>query len=217
MFLLFDLDGTLTDPGIGITNSVTYALAHFSITPACREELYPYIGPPLVDSFQRQHGLSLPQAQQALALYREYFAAKGMLENTLYPGIPALLERLQAAGYTLMVATSKPEEYTRPILDRFSLTPYFTFICGNTLQEERPTKEAVIAHIQTRFPAICAENTRMIGDRRYDIEGAHRRGLKAIGVLYGYGTRSELKTAGAEDLVENLAELEERIYQRLPL
>ena len=147
-YVLFDLDGTLTDPGPGITNCVGHALEKFNIHPASREELYPYIGPPLIDSFQEYHGLTPEQAQQAVLYYRERFSVKGLFENEVYPGIPALLQRLKELGVTLVVATSKPEEFTVRILEHFDLARYFDFVGGNTLREERPTKSAVIAYIR---------------------------------------------------------------------
>lgn len=217
MYLLFDLDGTLTDPGLGITNSVLYALEKFGVIPAAREELYPYIGPPLTDSFQRYHGLTQEQAQQALGYYREYFSSRGLYENELYPGIEPLLRTLRQAGYTLVVATSKPEEFTHTILRYFGLDGYFTFVGGNTLDESRPTKTAVIGYIREQYPDITGENTLMIGDRCYDIEGAHACGLPAVGVLYGYGSRQELETAGADALAKTPEELEEIIRQRSSL
>ena len=216
MYLLFDLDGTLTDPGLGITNAVLYALKRFGIEPASLEELYPYIGPPLTDSFQRYHGLTGEQAQQALGYYREYFADRGLYENELYPGIESLLQTLQREGYTLLVATSKPEEFTHTILRHFQLDSYFSFVGGNTLDERRPTKAAVIGYIRERFPDITGENTLMIGDRCYDIEGAHNYGLPAVGVLYGYGSRQELEAAGADELVQTPAALLQEIRRRLP-
>lgn len=215
-YLLFDLDGTLTDPGEGITNSVAYALERFGIRVEDRRELYPYIGPPLTDSFVRCHGLTPEQAVEALWLYREYFGVKGMLENTLYDGIAALLEKLQNDGYTLLVATSKPEEYTVQILQHFGLDSYFAFVAGNTLDESRPTKASVIAYLRERYPAICAENAVMIGDRKYDVEGALQNGLPSIGVLYGYGSREELEAAGATVIVDNLEGLLAAIKQLLP-
>ena len=217
MYLLFDLDGTLTNPGLGITNSVRYALEKFGITPASREELYPYIGPPLTDSFQKYHGLSPEQAKQALGYYREYFSDRGIFENEPYPGVESFLERLRQEGYTLMVATSKPEEFTHTILRHFRLDGYFDFVCGNTLDESRPTKAEVIACIREQHPAIGPDNALMIGDRRYDVEGAHACGLPAVGVLYGYGSRQELEDAGAEALVQDLPGLREIIRRRLPV
>lgn len=206
-YVLFDLDGTLTDPGLGITNCVGYALEKFGVHPAGREELYPYIGPPLVPSFREFHGLTAEQAERALIYYRERFSRVGLFENEVYPGIAELLESLREIGITLIVATSKPEEFTNRILAHFDLAKYFAFVGGNTLDESRPTKEAVISYIMERFPDIAADNTWMVGDRKYDIAGAHACGLPAIGVLYGYGDRAELEAAGADRIVETIAEL----------
>ncbi len=215
-YLLFDLDGTLTDPGEGITNSVMYALRKFGITVEDRRELYPYIGPPLTDSFMRYHGLSVQQAEQALRYYREYFGDKGMFENTPYEGIASFLNDLQKKGYILLVATSKPEEFTVEILQHFSLDRYFSFVAGNTLDESRPTKASVIAYLREKYPDIRADNALMIGDRKYDVEGAKLHGLRSIGVLYGYGSREELTQANATAVVENLDELAEAIHRLLP-
>ncbi len=203
-YLLFDLDGTLTDPAEGITNAVAYALNRFGISIEDKRSLYPYIGPPLTDSFCRFHGLTVSQAKEALGYYREYFSEKGMYENIPYNGIEAFLQLLQEKGYTLLIATSKPEEFTVKILRHFSLDSYFTFVAGNTLDESRPTKGEVIAYLKEKFPAIHRENTVMIGDRKYDIDGAHQHGIRAIGVLYGYGSKEELCNAGADAIAADL-------------
>lgn len=215
-YLLFDLDGTLTDPGEGITNSVAYALEKFGIFIADRRELYPYIGPPLTDSFMRCHGLSSVQAAQALQYYREYFSENGMFENIPYEGISRFLEDLINKGYTLLVATSKPEEFTEQILQHFSLDKYFAFIAGNTLDESRPTKASVIAYLREHYPDIGADNALMIGDRKYDVEGARQNALPSVGVLYGYGSREELENAGATAIAADLDELFAAIVRLLP-
>ncbi len=208
-YILFDLDGTLTDPGLGITNSVAYALERFDIHPASREELYPYIGPPLTVSFQKYHGLSAKEAQTALGYYREYFSDRGIFENEVYAGIPAMLEHLQTVGATLIVATSKPEEFTHRILEHFDLAQYFTFVGGNTLEEARPTKETVLQYIMEQYPAISRENAVMVGDRCFDMQGAAAVGLPGVGVTYGYGDEKELREAGAAYLADSPAVLEQ--------
>lgn len=215
-YLLFDLDGTLTDPAEGITNSVAYALEKFDIKITDRRELFPYIGPPLTNSFMQYHGLDRSQAEIALKHYREYFSQKGMFENVLYDGIATLLDKLRADGYTLLIATSKPEEFTVQILRHFSLDGYFNFVAGNTLDENRPTKGSVIAYLREQYPDIDSRNALMIGDRKYDVEGARENGLSSVGVLYGYGSREELMTAGATAVVSGLTELYETIRQKLP-
>ena len=207
-YLLFDLDG--------ITNSVAYALEKFGITVEDRRELYPYIGPPLTDSFIRCHGLTRVQAEEALRLYREYFSIKGMFENVPYDGISALLNKLKERGYTLLIATSKPEEFTEQILQHFSLDKYFDFVAGNTLDESRPTKASVLAYLRERYPAISADNAVMIGDRKYDVEGAEQNGLPSIGVLYGYGSSEELEEAGATAIAADLKGLLTCIERLLP-
>lgn len=207
-FILFDLDGTLTDPGPGITNCVTYALGKFNIQPSSREELYPYIGPPLTWSFQEYHGLTVQQAEQALLYYRERFSVKGLFENDVYAGIPEMLEQLRQAGATLMIATSKPEEFTRRILEHFDLAKYFSFVAGNTLNEERPTKASVIQYILDTHPEVTPSNAVMVGDRKFDVLGAAAFGIPAIGVLFGYGSREELTEAGAAMLAETPQQLE---------
>ena len=212
-YLLFDLDGTLTDPMIGITNCVMYALEKFGIRVPDRRELYPYIGPPLTESFMKRHGLTAAQADAALAYYRERFSSTGMFENTLYEDVPSFLQTLKEEGYTLLIATSKPEEYTVQILKHFSLDGYFDFIAGNTLDESRPTKSAVIAYLRERYPDISADNAVMIGDRKYDVVGARENGLQSIGVLYGYGSQEELVTAGATALAADFEQLKQRIRE----
>ena len=206
-YVLLDLDGTLTDPGPGITNCVTYALNKFGIYPQSREELYPYIGPPLVYSFHEFHGLTPEQAEQATAFYRERFSVKGLFENEVYSGVHELLHNLVDRGVELLIATSKPEEFTVRILEHFNLAKYFSFVGANNLNEDRPTKEAVIAYVKENYPEISRENAVMVGDRKYDVEGAHQHDLQAIGVLYGYGDRAEMKTAGADFIVDSIAAL----------
>lgn len=213
-YALFDLDGTLTDPGPGITNCVAYALEKFGIHPQNREELYPYIGPPLTYSFREFHGLTVEQSEQALLYYRERFSVKGLFENEVYPGIPELLQALKDRGVTLIVATSKPEEFTVRILEHFHLAHYFDFVGGNTLNEDRPTKSAVIAYVRENYPGISGENTVMVGDRKYDVEGAHAHDIPALGVLYGYGDRAEMETAGADWIAESVEQAGEILRNR---
>lgn len=214
-YLLFDLDGTLTDPAEGITNCVMFALEQFDIHPCTSEELYAYIGPPLIYSFTHFHGLSREDAERAVAYYRERYSVDGWSENRVFAGIPELLRELKERGAILMVATSKPEEYTKRILEHFGLADYFTFVAGCTLSGLRPEKADVIAYIRERYSDICADNTWMIGDRKFDVEGAHQCGLPAVGVLYGYGNRAEMEAAGADFIVENVHALREFLLQQV--
>ena len=160
-------------------------------------------------SFEEGFGMTNLQALEALKHYREYFSEKGIFENEIYPGIPELLSDLKAAGRRVMVATSKPEDFTHRILEHFDIARYFDFVGGNTMDEGRPTKADVIAHVLRSCPDAAPENTLMIGDRKYDAEGARAFGLDCAGVLYGYGSREELEHAGAAYIVESVAALRE--------
>ena len=201
--IFFDLDGTLTDPAEGITNSVAYALSKFGIEVSDRRELYRFIGPPLVDAFMEYYGFSKADAERALALYREYFAPKGIFENAVIKGIPEMLSKLEKQGKRLFVATSKPEPFAVQILEHFSLDGYFEGIYGSTMDETRNKKDAVIAYALEMSGADKAD-TVMVGDRHHDVEGAHAVGLPCIGVLYGYGDREEMVRCRADMIAESV-------------
>ena len=204
-YVLFDLDGTLTDPGLGITNSVAHALAHFGITVTDRTRLYRFIGPPLMDSFMEYYGFTEEQAQTAVKVYREYFAERGWAENTVYEGIETLLAELTAAGKTLLVATSKPQVFAERILHHFGLARYFTHICGVALQAPRGYSKAdVIREALAKAGVTDYSTAVMVGDRHHDIDGAKAVGLPSIGVLYGYGDRAEHEAAGADAIAESV-------------
>ena len=205
--VFFDLDGTLTDPAEGITNSVAYALSKFGITVADRSKLFRFIGPPLVPAFMEYYGFSKQDAECALAFYREYFAPKGIFENAVIEGIPALLCTLKEQGKRLYVATSKPEGFAKQILEHFGLATYFDGIYGSTMDETRNTKDAVIAYARAESGAD-REDTVMVGDRHHDIDGAKKNGMRSVGVLFGYGTRAELEGAGADAIAETVDELQ---------
>ena len=207
-WLLFDLDGTLTDPFEGITRSVEYALNAFGIEVEDRRVLAPFIGPPLVESLTERYGFTMEDAVAAVAKYREYFAVKGLYENELFEGIPELLSDCRKAGYKISMATSKPTHYARIIAEHFDIARYFDAIHGSSLDGTRITKSSVVAE------AVAEEHldpTRalMIGDRRHDVEGAGEHGIRTVGVLYGYGSREEHEAAGADYIVNDLDELRE--------
>ncbi len=206
-YLLFDLDGTLTDSGTGIMNSVLYALKKFDIEVEDRTQLYAFIGPPLAESFQKFYHFSQEQALQAVCYYREYFSERGMFENKVISGIDTLLSELKDAGKKLVVATSKPEKYTIKILEHFNLISYFQFVAGATMDETRNTKTAVIEYALQHINAVSKREVVMIGDRKHDIEGAKNNNIDSIGVLFGYGDRKELEQAGADYIVESVEEL----------
>ena len=207
-WLLFDLDGTLTDPFEGITRSVEYALNAFGIEVEDRRVLAPFIGPPLVESLTERYGFTMEDAVAAVAKYREYFAVKGLYENELFEGIPELLSDCREAGYKISMATSKPTHYARIIAEHFDIARYFDAIHGSSLDGTRITKSSVVAE------AVAEEHldpTRalMIGDRRHDVEGASEHGIRTVGVLHGYGSREEHEAAGAAYIVNDLNELRE--------
>jgi len=200
--ILFDLDGTLTDPGMGITNSVMHALKKFNIEVEDRTSLYRFIGPPLKGSFEEFYGFSGEQSELAVRYYREYFKKQGMLENEVYDGIPELLTWLKEKKKTLIVATSKPEAFTLEILQHFKLIEYFDFVAGATMDDTRNKKSDIIRYALDCCHIIDKSTAVMIGDRKHDIIGAKENGLDSIGVLFGYGNYEELKTAGATYIVE---------------
>lgn len=204
--ILFDLDGTLTDPMLGITKSVRHALAHFGISVSSLKELTPFIGPPLKGSFEKFYGFSEDEAELALQKYREYFSVTGMFENEVYEGIPALLSRLKKQNKRLFVATSKPEIYAKKILDHFRLSEFFTFVGGSLLSGERVEKTDVIHYVLSEN-SIDKNDAVMVGDRCVDITAAKLAGLASVGVLYGYGGHQELTEAHADVLAETVEEL----------
>ncbi len=205
--ILFDLDGTLTDPSIGITNSVMYALRKFGIEPPDRSELYCCIGPPLVHSFKNLWGFDDEKAWLAVEYYREYFGEKGIFENEVYEGIPELLAALKQSGKKVYLATSKPEEYAVDILKHFDLYKYFDFIAANTMAEDRATKKEVLEYLKSNIPEVNGDNAVMIGDTFFDAEGARQAGLTAVCVLYGFGKKDELVAAGAGRVAVSVSEL----------
>jgi phosphoglycolate phosphatase len=205
--VFFDLDGTLTDPGEGITNSVIYALQHYGIEVSDRSTLYPFIGPPLTESFIKFFGFSKEQSSEAVEIYREYFSVTGLFENNPYDGIPEMLKTLSEGGKTLVVASSKPEIFVRKILDHFDLTKYFLFAGGSELNHTRVDKNEVIEYAMASCNLSDRSDIIMVGDRHHDIHGAKKSALLSVGVTYGYGSREELTEAGADYVVDSVAEL----------
>lgn len=206
-YLFFDLDGTLTDPAQGITNSFIHALKYFGIEIPTYEKLCTFIGPPLVDTFKTQFGFDDEKAALGVKKYREYFAEKGLLENYVYDGIPEILSTLKTNGHKLVVATSKPEEYSIRILEHFDLAKYFEHICGSNMNETRSKKDEVIAYAIETCNIKDKANILMIGDRMHDIIGARKNDVKSCGVLYGYGNLEELQNAGADYIVKSVNDL----------
>lgn len=206
MNLLLDLDGTITDPGLGIARCLQHALSALGAAVPSARELTWCVGPPLRATFAQLLGNSDPEVlDRAIGLYRERFVSVGMFENAVYPGVAAGLAQLKDAGHQLWVVTSKPHVYARRILDHFGLSGAFVSVYGSELSGENSDKAELIRHV------LAAERfegqPQMVGDRRHDIEAAHANELRGVGVLWGYGSRSELELAGADMLVESMEQL----------
>lgn len=208
--VLFDLDGTLTDPEEGITRSFQYALHHFGIEEKDPVKLRQVIGPPLLESFTKLFGFSQIDALLAIDVYREYFTQTGIYENRLYPGIEDMLKELQKAGKHLLVATSKPTVFANRILEHFNIRQYFTFVAGSELNGARTAKAEVIQWALENS-GTNPKKAVMVGDRKHDIIGAVETNVDTIAVLYGYGSREELKEAGALYFAETPRQVAEYI------
>ncbi|MDO4473142.1 MAG: HAD family hydrolase [Eubacteriales bacterium] len=207
-YYLFDLDGTITDSEMGITNSVKHALKKYGIEETDQDKLRKFVGPPLADSFMKYYGFTKEQAQKGIEYYREYYTNGGMFENEVYDGIPELLQKLKDAGKVLIVATSKPELFAKQILDHFDLSKYFDCIAGASMDESRVNKDEVIAYALDLYGVSEHKKEMvMIGDREHDIFGAKKNDLDSIGVLFGFGDLNELKAAGADYIVEHPLEI----------
>jgi len=203
-YALFDLDGTITDPKVGITKSVAHALKYYGIEVEDLNSLCKFIGPPLKHSFMEYYGFSHEKAEEAIQKYREYFAVKGLYENVVYDGMEDLLKYLRDNGVTLMVATSKPAVFAVKILEHFDLLKYFSFVSGSELNGERSAKAEVIKYALEQNHIEDKSRVIMIGDREHDIIGAKEAGIASIGVLFGYGSRDELEKAGADLIAETV-------------
>lgn len=210
--ILFDLDGTLTDPFLGITRSVAYSLKSFGIEVDDLETLKPFIGPPLDVSFREYYHMDEAQSWKAVEKYREYFSKKGLFENKVYEGIEGFLQSLLNMDMKLYVCTSKPEVFAKEILDHFSLTPYFTGIYGATLDGSLKNKGDVIAHC-IKQEQLNIQDCMMVGDRQHDIVGAHQNQIPCIGVLYGYGSLEEFQEYHCDYIAKDLIELKKIIEE----
>ncbi len=211
-FILFDLDGTLTNPYEGITKSVQYSLASFGIDEK-QENLKRFIGPPLTWAFKEYYGFNDETTAQAIKKYRERFSEKGIFENDLYEGIPELLDILKKSGKEIILATSKPIEFSEKIIDYFGLTKYFSFMAGSTLKGERDTKAEVIEYALNEMNITDLSQAVMIGDREHDIYGAKANNIESIGILYGFGNREEFEKARADYICDTVKELENLILR----
>jgi phosphoglycolate phosphatase len=211
--ILFDLDGTITDPKVGITRSVQYALRKMDIAAPEVDQLEAFIGPPLQDSFADYFGFDEHQTEEAIEYYRERFKEKGIFENELYPGISCLLSFLREQHFQLMIATSKPTVFAEQILRHFEIHHYFDFVGGSNLNGTRNSKAEIIRYILEEYSQHKPEDFIMIGDRKHDILGASQNGIDSIGVLYGYGSIAELQNSKPTYLVENVEQLKGILMQ----
>ena len=202
--ILFDLDGTLTDPAEGITKAVEAALNHYGITVADRAALHKFIGPPLDESFPEFYGFDAARTAEATEVFRAYFDRQGWRENIPYPGVEDMLRDLRAAGKRLLVATSKPEVFALRIMEHFGLAQYFDHICGAPMDNQEGAKKAAVIRDALRRAGVEDLSTAvMVGDRRHDIDGARQAGLEAVGVLWGYGDLQELEASHPVHIVES--------------
>lgn len=206
-YILFDLDGTLTDPKEGIIKSIQYALRKMGHQEIQELELLKFIGPPIQRSFSEICGMNEDEVARAVHFYREYFTQSGMIENKVYSGIPQLLLELKEAGKKLFVATSKPTVFANEILKFFQLDHYFIDIVGSNLDGSRIDKKEIIEVICGKFLQSSDEKIVMVGDRSHDIIGANINGIESIGVTYGYGTKEELEQAKASYVAFTVEEL----------
>ena len=226
-YVLFDLDGTLTDPKLGITTCVQYALKSFGIIEENLDNLEPFIGPPLIDSFMQFYGFTKEQAIKAQDKYRERFSVIGWQENEMYPGMDTLLKSLSDKGIKLAVASSKPEVFVEKILSHFGIRGYFTAAVGSELDGRRIRKDEVVLEALCRLGVSTEEEAErylkdghfttdhqmhsscaMVGDRKFDVEGAKAMNLVSVAVTYGYAQGDELQLAKPDYIVDTVEELQ---------
>ena len=207
--ILFDLDGTLTDSGPGIRNAVRHALMRFGIEENDDEKLNRFIGPPLYDSFQRFYGIDAETAKNGETYFREYYRHKGIYENSLYDGVTECLKSLKDHGLHLYIATSKPDFMAEIVVKHFDIEKYFDGLFGAKPDMSISSKKDVITLLRTAHPEITPENSLMVGDREHDVFGAKPHGIKCVGVLWGYGSKSELEQSGAIATVDSPCALAE--------
>lgn len=202
--ILFDLDGTITDSGVGIINCATLALNHFGLPVPDRQVMRQFVGPPLDETFIK-FGVPEDKTDEAIAVYRSRYTTVGKFENIPYPGVEDFLAGLKAQGHHLYIATSKPEAMSIEILEHFGLAQYFDMICGATLDGSRSKKADIIAYLFSR--AGSAKDTVMVGDTAFDIIGAAAHGIPGIGVAWGYGETADMIAAGAVSIAYTMDEL----------
>jgi phosphoglycolate phosphatase len=208
-YILFDLDGTLTDPKVGITKAVQYALEKNNIKEDSLSTLEKFIGPPLKDSFMEFYSFDEKKSLDSIQYFREYFKEKGIFENEIYLGIEDLLKKLKQNDYKIIVATSKPLVFAKTILKHFKIIEYFDLIVGSNLDGTLVDKGEIISYIIDYLKIKNLKEVIMIGDRKYDVIGAKKNNIDSIGVLYGYGSMEELKIANPNYMINSIDQLYE--------
>lgn len=212
--IMFDLDGTVTDPYMGITNSILYSLKYYpDIEIPLRETLKPFIGPPLYASYMKYFGMDKQTATEAVEHYREYYSVKGKFENELYEGIPELLADLKNAGARIALVTSKPKVFAKQILEHFDINKYFDYVAGSTLDGSLIEKADLIERLH-EVSGFSGKETVMVGDTVYDIEGARHHGMSSVAVAYGYGERADIEAAEPDRICESVEELRRILLER---
>ena len=207
-FILFDFDGTISDSAEGITKSVQYALRDQGIEEDLAE-LYCFCGPPLTDMFQQKYGMTPELADRAVAKYRERYRKTGVYESRLFPGVDTVLHTLHEAGRRLAVASSKPEEFVRLLLARYGVLDEFDVLVAARLDGSFGRKAEVVREALRRLNVAPEQHSRavLVGDRFYDVNGAHEAGIACIGAAYGYSEPGELQQAGVDFIAETPADL----------
>lgn len=212
-YILFDLDGTLTDSKEGLFKSIQYALSHYGIDEKNPEKLKCFIGPPLHYAFCEFYGFSEERADEAVKIFRERFSVKGIYENKLYPGIFDMLKSLKENGKVLALATAKPEHFAKTVIDYFDISQFFDCVVGTTFENKDHSKSNIINKALKKINAEKDEAI-MVGDRKFDILAAKECGIKSIGVKYGYAPENELKDFGADFIVDTTTELKELLLKK---
>lgn len=209
--IAFDLDGTIANPERGLIAGFEYTFDAFGLPYSGREELKHFIGPPLREEWQNYFGISRERAEAAVHLFRDYYSVFGWWDNELYAGIPEALRELKARGKRLTLATSKPEVFAKKILALFGIDDCFDFIAGAASDVVRDKKHEVLNYALENLGEPNRASCILVGDRKYDVEGARLCGIDSMGVLWGHGTRAELEAAGAGLIVESVAEMLEKL------
>jgi phosphoglycolate phosphatase len=211
--ILFDLDGTLTDPKEGITKSILHALSGLGIVENDIDVLVSFIGAPLFECLRTRYSLTEEETRRAVELYREYYSSTGLYENIVYPGIPELLEHLKNGGKTLLVATLKPTMFAERVLDHFDLRRHFDLVIGSDLDPTGIAKPHIIQRALSKLPDAPRERIIMVGDREHDVNGARINGIDSLAVTYGYGSLEELRSANPTYLADSVRDVEALLDQ----